>query len=164
MFNIGDFVVYGRSGICEVIDITTMKMSGVPIDKLYYVLRPYKDKNGKISTPVDNDKIVIRAVISEEEAKDLLNQMAKITELEIPSEKMREAVYKESIRSCDCISLIKLIKTIRTRKQERLAIGKKITATDERYVKMAESSLYSEFSMVLGVPEAEMGDYIANYM
>ena len=164
MFNIGDFVVYGRSGICEVIDVTTMKMSGVPVDKLYYVLRPYKDKNGKISTPVDNDKIVIRAVISKDEAKELLNQMAEISELEIPNEKMREAMYKESIRSCECMNLIKLIKTIRIRKQERLAIGKKITATDERYVKMAESSLYSEFSMVLGIPEQEIGEYITNYM
>ncbi len=164
MFSVGDFVVYGRSGICEVIDITTMKMSGVPVDKLYYVLRPYKDKNGKISTPVDNDKIVIRAVISEEEAKDLLHQMAEIPELEIPSEKMRETMYKESIRSCDCINLIKLIKTVRTRKHERLAIGKKITATDERYVKMAESSLYSELSMALGIQETEMEEYISSYM
>ena len=164
MFNVGDFVVYGRSGICEVIDITTMSMTGIPGDKLYYILRPYKDKNGKICTPVDNDKIVIRAVISKEEAKCLLEQISDITELDIPNEKMRESMYKESIRSCECTELIKLIKTIRTRKQERLSIGKKITATDERYIKMAESSLYSEFSMVLEIPEQEMGQYISNYM
>ena len=47
MFEKGDFVVYGRDGICQVSDITTLEMDGVPKDKLYYILSPCKDKSGK---------------------------------------------------------------------------------------------------------------------
>lgn len=164
MYTIGDFVVYGRTGICEVMEITTMKMAGVPKDKLYYILRPYKDKSGKIFTPVDNQKVVIRPVITKEEAFELLDKIPEIEELWIPNEKMRETMYKESIRTCECMEMIKIIKTLYIRKQDRIAQGKRITTTDERYLKMAESSLYSELSIALGIPENEMDDYIKEYI
>lgn len=164
MYKIGDFVVYGRTGICEVADITTMKMAGVPKDKLYYILMPCKDKGGKIFTPVDNEKVVIRPVITKEEAEELLNQIPEVEELWIPNEKMRESMYKECIRKCECIELIKIIKTLYIRKQDRIAQGKKITTTDERYLKMAESSLYSELSIALEIPESEMESYITDYI
>lgn len=164
MYKIGDFVVYGRTGICEVADITTMKMAGVPKDKLYYILTPCKDKAGKIFTPVDNEKVVIRAVISKEEAVGLLDRIPSIEELWIPNEKLRETMYKESIRKCDCEELIKIIKTLYIRRQDRIAKGKKITTTDDRYLKMAEGSLYSELSIALGIPENEMESYIHTYI
>ena len=68
MYEVGDLIVYGRTGICEVTEITTLKMNGVPKDKLYYILRPVREKHGKVFTPVDNEKIVMRKVISKEEA------------------------------------------------------------------------------------------------
>lgn len=57
MYEVGDLIVYGRTGICEVTEITTLKMDGVPKDKLYYILRPVREKRGKVFTPVDNEKL-----------------------------------------------------------------------------------------------------------
>ena len=45
MYEVGDLIVYGRTGICEVTEITTLKMDGVPKDKLYYILRPVREKS-----------------------------------------------------------------------------------------------------------------------
>ena len=39
-------------------------------------------------------------------------------------------------------------------------MAKKTTATDERYLKLAEDHLYSEFSMLLDIPKEHMADYI----
>lgn len=36
----------------------------------------------------------------------------------------------------------------------------KTTATDERYLKLAEDHLYSELSMLLDIPKERMADYI----
>lgn len=47
-------------------------------------------------------------------------------------------------------------------KMSRLKQGKKITATDERYLRMAEGNLYSELSIALGIPESGMEDYTLN--
>ena len=40
MFETGDYVIYGHTGICQVMGTTTMDMDGIPKDRLYYVLIP----------------------------------------------------------------------------------------------------------------------------
>lgn len=162
MYEVGDLIVYGRTGICEVTEITTLKMDGVPKDKLYYILRPVREKHGKVFTPVDNEKIVMRKVISKEEAEELIREIPQIEGLWIGSEKQREEKYKECMKSCKCAEWVRIIKTLYQRKMSRLKQGKKITATDERYLRMAEGNLYSELSIALGIPESGMEAYITN--
>lgn len=52
MFETGEYVVYGRTGICQVTGVTTMRVDGSSGEKLYYVLRPGGETDGKIFTPV----------------------------------------------------------------------------------------------------------------
>lgn len=160
MFGKGELVVYGRNGICEIVDITTMEIEGVPKDKLYYVLVPMKEKGRRIFTPVENKKIIIRRILTCEQALALIDEIPAIEELWICNDKLREATYKECMDSCDCREWIKIIKTMYLRNKERASQGKKITATDEKYLHFAENSLYSELSLALHMKEAEMEDYI----
>lgn len=162
MFETGDYVVYGHNGICQVMGVTTMDMPGISKDRLYYILRPEGQKEGKIFTPIDNDKMVLRKVMTKEEAEALIKEIPSIEILEVTDDKRREEQYKECIKSCECRELIRIIKTIYLRKQERLSQGKKVTAVDERYLKMAEDNLYSELSILLGVPKNKMVDYISS--
>lgn len=162
MFEKGEYVVYGSTGVCEVMDITTMDLEGVPKDRLYYVLHPYAQKDGRIFIPVDNEKNVIRRILSKKEADNLIDDIPNIDEFWISNDKLREVKYKECIRSCECREWIRIIKTLYLRKQERLANGKKITATDSRYFKQAEENLYSELSISLNIPKEEMEKYITD--
>lgn len=164
MFETGDYVVYGNSGICQVMGVTTMDMAGIPKDRLYYILRPDGQAEGKIFTPVDNKKMIIRKVMSREEAEELIESIPDIDVLAIADDKLREEKYKACIKSCECREMIRMIKTIYLRKKDRMAHGKKVTATDERYLKMAEENLYSELSMLLGVPKNKMESYISARM
>lgn len=161
MFEKGEYVVYGNTGICQVMDVTTMDLPGVPKDRLYYVLRPDGKRDGRIFTPVSNGKLVLRRVMTQEEAEHLIEEIPEIEMLGIPDEKFREERYKECIKSCECRELVRIIKTIYVRKRERISQGKKVTVTDERYLKIAEDNLYSELSMLLGVPKNMMESYIA---
>ena len=52
--------------------------------------------------------------------------------------------------------------TIDNRKIQRFKMGKKNTAVDERYMKMAEDSLYTELSILLDIPREKMVDYISD--
>lgn len=160
MFETGDYIVYGSTGICQVMGVTTMNMDGIPKDRLYYVLRPDGQAEGKIFTPVDNVKLVMRRVMTQKDAEDLINEIPDIETLDIADDKLREEKYKECLRSCESREMIRIIKTIYLRKKERFAKGKKVTATDERYLKQAEENLYSELSMLLGVPKNKMESYI----
>ena len=80
------------------------------------------------------------------------------------NDKLREEKYKECMRTCECQDWVRIIKTLYARMQKRLAQGKKVTATDERYFRMAEDNLYSELAMALEVPKDEMENYIAAHM
>lgn len=160
MFEIGEYIVYGVKGVCQIEDITHIDISGADKDRLYYVLTPLGGGSGRIYAPTDNQKITMRKVISKEEASQLIRDLPKIELLWVPDDKQREAKYKEALNTCDYRVWVSIVKTLHLRKKERMAQGKKITALDERYMRTAENELYSELSLTLGVPKDKMEDYI----
>lgn len=162
MFQKDEYVIYGYSGVCKVLDISTMDIEGMDKERLYYTLQPMSEKDSQIYTPIDNDKIIIRKVLTKEEADQLIYEIPKVPQLWIETDKLREEKFKAAIRSCDCKEWIKVIKTIYLKKQKRIAEGKKVTATDEKYFKMAEDYLYSELSIALGLEKNEVERYIKN--
>ena len=160
MFKEGDIVVFGNNGVCRIDAVGPIELTGAGQERLYYTLVPVYGSDSKIFTPVDNKKVICRAVISKEEAERLIADIQNIESLWIPDEKRREESYKATISKCDCLELIKIIKTLYLRKQARLAEGKKVTSSDERYLKLSEDRLYGEFAVALGIPKNEMKDYI----
>ena len=85
MFEKGSYVIYGGTGVCEVVDVTTMDIDGIPKDRLYYVLKPNEQKSGKIYTPVENQKAVLRRIISREEADALIDDIPNIEDVWVPN-------------------------------------------------------------------------------
>ena len=160
MFEKGDYIVYGTTGVCQVEDITTMDPLQTGNERLFYVLIPASQKSGKIFTPADNTKNYMRKVLNSKEAEQLIDEIPEIEELWIANEKQREELYKTCMKSGDCHQWIRIIKTLYLRKLQRNAQGKRITAVDEKYLQMAEDCLYSELEAALGLPKAQMADYI----
>ncbi|MDO5291325.1 MAG: CarD family transcriptional regulator [bacterium] len=160
MFKIGEYIIYGNAGVCRVKDITTMDVTGVEKNKLYYELSPVYISGSKVFTPVNNEKVIMRPVITKQETLDLIDEILGIEELWIPDERVREQTYKEALRSCDCRELIKIIKTLYERKQERIEDGKKATAVDDRYLKSAEEYLYGELAIALDMDRDQVKEYI----
>ena len=94
MFKKGDYIVYGSTGVCEVLDVTTMHMDGIPDDKLYYILQPYQKNGSEVFTPVDNKRTVMRNIIPPLKAKELLESMEDLEDFKVPVQKFREDSYK----------------------------------------------------------------------
>ena len=160
MFEVGEYVVYGSKGVCQVEDITHIDISGADRNRLYYVLAPAGDTNGRVYAPTDNPKITMRRVITREEAGRLIEDFPTIELLWVPDDKQREAKYKEAMRTCDYRAWVSIVKTLYLRKKERIAQGKKVTTLDERYMKAAENELYSELALTLGVPREQVEEYL----
>ena len=165
MFQTDDYMIYGNSGVCQVESVGTIDtIPGIPKDKIYYTLKPLYIKGSTIYTPVDNRKVLIRPLISKEEAMQLIDGIEEIETLWISNEKQREEVYKEELATCDCKELIKIIKTVYQRMQERLAEGKKITNSDRKYFKIAQDSLYGELAIVLDMEKEKVEEFITERM
>ena len=164
MFQPGDLIIYGTNGVCEVVEITTLNMSCVPADKMYYVLRPWYHPEHKVFTPIDNTKVVMRPVMTREEAMTLIREIPQIPDLKVEFERLREECYKTAIRGGDCRSIVGLIKALYLRSRERERQGRKATATDSRYFNMAEDNLHSELAISLGIPKEEVGAFIGDQL
>lgn len=162
MFQIGDYIIYENRGVCKVKDIGTVKVSGAAVNRMFYTLTSHYTEGNVVYTPVDNDKVIMRPLLSREEAESLIDEINSIEVLWIPDEKGREEDYKKALRKCDCKELVKIIKTIYLRKQERLNDGKKMTSIDEKYFRLAEDCLYGELAVSLGISREEVKDYVVS--
>lgn len=162
MFEKGNHVINTNNGICEIQDIVTMNMSGTA--KEYYLLVPVSEPTAKVYIPVDVAENRIRRVISKEEAWDIIKGIPSIENVWIENEKEREKIYKEALASRDPKRLISIIKTLYLRKKERSDAGKKNTAVDERYFKLAENQLHAELAFALGEPKQNIVHIIEEHL
>ena len=137
-----------------------MRVDGSSGEKLYYVLRPGGETDGKIFTPVEGGKQVLRGIITREEAERLIDEIPSIETLSIENEKFREDSYKKCIRTCECRDLLRIIKTIYLRKRAREEAGRKETAVDARYFRIAEDHLYGELAVALDMSRENVESYI----
>ena len=161
MFQVNDVVVYGNHGVCKITDVGPLSMSLADKDTIYYTLCPVYQRETLFYAPVDNQKVLIRPLITKEEAERLIENIPNIDSIWITNEKERESLYKSIIKTCDCKELIKIIKTLYQRKESRIQDGKKITSVDERYFRMVEGQLYEELAYALGIEKEAVVSYIA---
>lgn len=164
MFKIGQLIIYGSTGVCVVDGIGPLDSSSGMGDRIYYTLSPIYSRESKIYTPVDNQKIVMRPILTQEEAEALIQEIPQIQELGILDEKNREQDYKNALAKADCHEMIRVIKTIYPRQQKRLAAGKKATVSDERYFNMAEDFLYKELAVSLDMDLEKVENYIISHV
>lgn len=161
MFQIGEYVVHGSDGICKVNDITHLDIPGSDKNRQYYLLIPVSENGGRIYSPVESSsKVQTRKVITKQEADMLIRDIPEIEAAWIDNDKLREMVYKEALKSCDLRELVKIIKNMYERREERISKGKKTTVLDDRYFKLAEDKLYSELVFVTGQDRKQIEEQI----
>lgn len=160
MFEKGELIICGGHGVCRVIDITDNPIDRTDRKRKYYLLEPVFEKTSTIYTPVDNEKIIMRRIMNEEEAQKLIEHIREIDIVWIQEEKRREQTYKDAIRTYDSRSLVQIIKTLYQRKKVRINEGKKVLSSDEQYLRKAEELLYSEMSVALSIPKEKVEEYI----
>ena len=90
----------------------------------------------------------------------MINSIPDVEAAWIANDKLREQAYKEAIHSCDPTALISIIKNLYIRRRQRIEQGKKSTATDDRYFKLAEDNLYAELAFALNKEKNEMKQLI----
>ena len=159
MYQPGDMIIYGSTGVCRVKEITKPDFQSG--DQLYYALDPlYQD--GVIYTPVDT-KVFMRPVITKEEAEALIDKIPTMQAAAYHNSVLRELEehYAGYLKSHDCGDLIELAMSIYAKKQLLTAQRRKFGAVDERFLKRAEDLLDGELAVALGVPRDQVGAYIS---
>lgn len=159
-FQIGDRVVYGIHGVCEISGIEEEKSGSETI--CYYKLRPVYDDKGTVFVPVGNERLEkkMRLVLSTDEIYELIREMPEEQALWIQDENARKEKYRQILQQGDRRQLVRLIKALYQRQQEQAGKGKKLYKNDEKVMREAEKMLYEEFAHVLEIQPEQVLPFI----
>lgn len=160
MYQVGELVVYGATGVCRVEELT--HLPGGDRGRQYYLLKPLW-QDGVIYAPVDSEKVPIRPVISREEAEALVDQMPGIQAAVCRGSTVQALAqqYQSAVRDGGHQALIEMMKAIYLKRGQAEAKNRRLGMVDERYMKQAERLLYGELATALEMPFDEVADYIA---
>ena len=161
MYQTGELILYGGTGVCRVTDIVARKFSRTEPEKLYYVLTPLY-QTGTITTPVDNGKVFTRPVISRDEALSLIDSIPGVEAEAYHNQNLQqlENHYKHELESHDCRDLLRLTMSTYRKKQEREQAKLKFGAVDRRYMERAENLLFGELAVALDIEKDSVQSFI----
>lgn len=160
MFQPGEFVVYGSSGVCRVVKVGALESKAADPNRQYYTLQPLFEAE-RIYTPVDSG-VFMRPAMTKEQAQALIREIPSIRG-EACTERNPTTLrvhYEATLQSHECRRLIGLIKGIRRKCEESEKKGRKMGQVDTRYRKKAENLLHGELAIALGIPREEVPQYI----
>ena len=160
MFSVGEYIIYGVEGVCEVEEAGKLKVAGLDKNREYYRLRQYYH-GGTIYTPVDG-KAVMRPVLTRAELEGLLPRLPELEPLDdVPADSRAAGEYYRAILSeHDCVRLLRLCRTLHNKQQALSASRRTVSSTELRSWKMAEEMLYGEFGFALGMPPSKVKAYL----
>lgn len=163
MLKIGDKVIYGASGVMTIADIREESIGDV--SRSYYVLRSVTTHSESLTfVPADNDALVssIRPLLTKDETINLIRTCRDIPPIEwLAENRARQEYFKKIMESADRAKMISMIRAIENNARRREAEGKKNFISDENAKARAQKFLATEFSVVLGIPESELKEFIA---
>ncbi len=166
MYQIGEVVSYGTTGVCTIEDIRMEALSRGSKKQEYYVLRPAAVPTCTTYVPTGNPQLAgrIRRLLSKEQIDEMIaNSRGKKLEW-IEDTRQRADAYRQVVAEGISDRLLQLIASLYLEKQARSQAGKKFCATDEKLLASAERLVSEEFAYALQIPETEVTAYIAEKM
>jgi CarD family transcriptional regulator len=162
MHKIGENVVYGASGVMTVVDIREETVGDN--NRSYYVLAPYGSHAPSYTfVPLDNEALVAQMLplLTKDEIYEILHSYGGCESIEwINENRARSEYFKTIVESGDRARIMAMIDAIMRSGKRRNDEGKKNYLSDENIMRKAEKIVHLEFSLVLGIPEEEIGAFI----
>lgn len=154
-YSIGDYVLYGVNGSCEIVDIGTLSFAGP--DKIYYSLKPVADSRSTVHVPVLKEENIIRKILLKKEVDKILKDVEKVKAAEVISNREN---CDPIIKSGDLVLLASLIKMLREVRRENRKRHKGLNIQEERILTDAERVFFSELATVY---ELSMEEAVSTY-
>ncbi len=162
MFQVKDVVVYGVVGVCEIADIATPPIKG--IDGEYYFLQPVYDNKGIIYSPVSNNKVQMRKIITKETAEKLYAQAKHCRKDPALNEKVAPGEYDAYVKSQEPLKLLHLVRALYNIKNERAKDLRKMKSQDSRMLHAARKLLYGEMAAALEIDMEKLSDEMDQFL
>lgn len=156
MYQLGDRIVYGIHGVCDIIDLQIRTVDRKKVE--YFVLSPVDQPETHFFVPTQNPSALakLRPVLSREQIICLLQEKYAEDPSWIIDENRRKLRYRELNGSSDVRELVSMVRNLHLHRARQLEMGKKFHMCDDKFLRDCEKVLSAEFAMVLNVPVDEI--------
>ncbi len=167
MFSNGDVVVY-RHHVCEVASVREAYYEG----KDYLELHALFENSLKLFVSVEDAKTpTLRPIMTRQEALELIDSIHDVNVIDenalhskddTPTlrERHMKEEYDKRLKTFAPEDLIPIMKSVHQRTKKREDAGRHITATDKKYLDLAENLLCDELSLSLDIPRDQVKDFL----
>lgn len=165
MYAVGSLILYGRTGVCRVEDVTELPAAGEKGEvRAFYLLRPLY-QNGTIMAPVksvDDGTLPSRPIMSRAEAGAFVKELPALEAepCRSHSQNLLREHYRRQLEDPTSRGLALLIRSIYRKNQEARAANRRPGAVDQRFLEEAEDLLYGELAAALGMTRDEVQDHM----
>jgi CarD family transcriptional regulator len=160
-YNIGDYVVYGISGVCLFESVEKRNFEGVG-EREYCKLIPIETKGSAYYIPTDTLDGKVRKPMTKEEVLAFIDEIPNMTTEFEDDTNMRKADCRAVIQSGDFRRMIGMTRALYLFRERQKEHGKKLPMADEKNMHTAETIIYSEFAFVLGITFEKVEPFILN--
>lgn len=160
VFEKEQYVVYGKMGVCRVVDRQLLALGGDKEE--YYILAPVRDPRSSVYVPCGNETLMarLRPLLTKEEIDEILSCVAQADIPWTEDRGERATQFRAIINGGDRRQILRLVRCLYEKKQEKLAAGKKLSAADEAFLQECIRLVEEEFVRALGIPAGQVGEYI----
>lgn len=159
-FSVNDCVVYGKSGLCKIIEIKKILVAGKRDE--YYILNSINENQVTIYVPCNNITLVskMRYPMTAEQINNILLE-AKGQHLPWIENRIERANYFNSITESENYrDWLLLVGCINLKKQEKRKNVKPLSSNDEKTLNLLEKLIEDEFCYSLNIEHSKIGEYI----
>ena len=155
MYEVGDWMVYGVHGVCQVAGREERKVDRKR--QLYLVLEPMGQEGSQYMVPTGNEAAMakLHPLLTKEEMERLLSSPQVHTSSWIPDENQRKQRYREILTSGNREQLMQMVYTLYRHREAQTAAGKKCHVSDEFFLRDAEKLLIGEMTVVLDMDQEQ---------
>lgn len=163
MYQVGQQVVYGIHGVCEILSVEIKTVDRKKIS--YFVLTPVDQPGARFYVPAENPVALkkISHLLSKQELEALLASVDKSKSAWVEDENRRKLRYKDLLSSGDRKAILEMICASHIHKEEQQQKGKKFHLCDENFLHDAQRLLCSELSLVMEKTREEALAYLHDY-
>ena len=155
MYQVGQKVVYGIHGVCELMDIEIKTVDRKKIS--YFVLTPADQPGARFYVPAENPVVLAKLspLLTEQALEELVSSVDRSKSAWIEDENRRKLRFRELIGSGDRKAILDMVAALHIHRKELEQKGKKFHLCDESFLHDGEKLLCSEIAFVLDVSKQE---------
>lgn len=161
-YSVGDTVVYGGSGVCEISEIKDVSF-GRERPQKYYILKPlFVNQAMVVYVPIKNENLVakMQPIISRDEAINLIKDINNMNIDWIEDRNLRKDTYNDILSSGERKDIIAVIRVINSRRKILEEDGKTLNMQDEKILYEAQKRMDAEFAVALDIGIEDVYEYI----